>query len=292
MTTIAPCPPLSPTDTHVWYARPDQLTSSRERNACQSLLSAAERKRYEAFHFEQDRHMYLVAHALLRTTLSKYANRAPAAWQFVTNAHGRPSLAAGSTAPIHFNLSHTAGLVACAITRLGTVGIDVEATTRTEGLLDTASHVFSPREVADLAATHPARQTDRFYDYWTLKEAYVKARGVGLSLSLQSFAYHLRPEEAPIAIQFRPSMGDDATAWHFALWSPTPDTRAALAVWRGRGPDATLRFFEALPFGPATEMTPPLRTSARGPNGLRAADGKEKRRAEEQYVPDPTPRMR
>ncbi|ASC69573.1 4'-phosphopantetheinyl transferase HetI [Halomicronema hongdechloris C2206] len=155
----------------------------RRSNANVSWLDAQERWRYERCRFPQHRHEYLVAHALLRSCLSRYGEQPPQDWRFSTNAYGRPEIQVEQGAPPRrFNLSHTEGLVACAITRAAEVGIDVEhggQPVRAGDLAAIAVANFAPVELAELARLTGIAWRHRFFDVWTLKEAYIKAQGLG-----------------------------------------------------------------------------------------------------------------
>ena len=105
---------------------------------------------------------------------------------------------------LRFNLSHTDGLIACAVTIGREVGVDVEHIQR-RLTHDVAGRFFAPREVDDLKALPEDEQQRVFFDYWTLKEAYIKARGFGLALPLGDFAFTLAPP-APPQIAFEPAL--------------------------------------------------------------------------------------
>jgi 4'-phosphopantetheinyl transferase len=84
-----------------------------------------------------------------------------------------------------------------------------------------------------------------FFDYWTLKEAYIKARGLGLTLPLGQFTFHRIPGRAP-AISFAPELHDDPSSWQFAQFWPTRDHRMAVAV-RRTGDDLPIEVASHLP---------------------------------------------
>jgi 4'-phosphopantetheinyl transferase len=172
---------------------------------------------------------------MVRSCLSHYCPEiAPAAWRFVENEHGRPDVAPSVGAPpIVFNLSHTEGLAACAVVLDAPVGVDVEWVDRRSATTEIADRFFAAAEVEQLHATPPAAQKSRFFDFWTLKESYIKARGKGLALPLAQFAFSV-VEGPPIRLSVAPQLGDDPARWEFALWSPLPTHRAALTVGRAR----------------------------------------------------------
>ena len=153
------------------------------------LLDYAEQQRAYLFKFPQDHDLYVSAHAFLRRVLSRYAPVPPRDWQFVANAYGKPSIADPECHWLHFNLSHTQGMVACAVANQRQVGVDVEHGNRQIDVAMLSQHVFSSLEAADvLSAPSQEEQESRFFNYWTLKEAYIKAKGVGLSMPLQQFS--------------------------------------------------------------------------------------------------------
>jgi 4'-phosphopantetheinyl transferase len=198
-------------------------------DACRGLLSADERARADRFIFERHRRQYIFAHALLRLALSRVApNVAPSDWSFAAGRYGRPFVASPATATaLHFSLSHADGCVACVVSRHEAVGVDVETVSRRVAPLSTALRFFAPEEVETLRGLPEPEAIQRFFDYWTLKEAYLKARGFGLNLPLDGFAMQL--SQKAIDIRFKPDIGDDPDGWHFSLSSPSPSHRLAIA---------------------------------------------------------------
>ena len=163
---------------HVWWADPDVIV---EDPRCIDLLCASEIDQLAKFRFDHDRVLYLATRVMVRTTLSRYASVSPRAWRFASNAYGRPSI--DPISPLKFNLSNTRGMIVCAIADDLEIGVDVEDVTR-EAPLDVATHYFAPIEVANLRSVAPREQAKRFFDVWTLKESYIKARGLGLTIPL------------------------------------------------------------------------------------------------------------
>jgi 4'-phosphopantetheinyl transferase len=234
-------------EVHVWYARPDRLVHSEQHDRYRAMLSADETTRQNRFVFAKDRHLYLVSRAVVRATLSRYADVDPAAWVFSTNAHGKPDIAHPvRLPPLRFNLSHCDGLVALAVTLDCDVGIDAENIGRPVPVLDLARRCFSPAEAAELARWPARRQRERFYDYWTLKEAYIKARGMGLSIPLDGFSMHPTPQNR-IEITFAPGVQDDPAHWQFAQFTPTKEHKIALAIRRAPGEDLPVVLRETRP---------------------------------------------
>ena len=226
-------PTLTDDDVHVWHVDPASVSDPALIRRYEALMSADERARHARFIFPADQHIYLVARALVRTTLSKYAAVDPDAWIFQAGPYGRPDIAGpGGAPPLRFSLSHTAGLVALAVTSRSDVGIDVEGFRARASGLDIARHFFASSEAGDLEALPPERQGHAFLEYWTLKEAYIKATGMGLSMPLKSFAFTLAD---PPAIAFE-SGTDDPAEWQFFRLGLSAEHLSALAVRSARRP--------------------------------------------------------
>jgi 4'-phosphopantetheinyl transferase len=220
---------------HLWLAYVDEITDARLLAECRLLLSQEEQRQQLHFHFERDRHRYLVTRAMVRTVLSKYVAIAPSCWRFVINDYGRPSIATEHAAArgIEFNVSHTDGLVVIGVTRERAIGVDVENVRTREADIEIADRYFAPEEVLELRALPDERQKQRFFEYWTLKESYIKARGLGLSIPLDRFAFHLEdPEQIRLTID--PGLEDYAGRWWFWQLKVDHDHLTALCAEGGR----------------------------------------------------------
>ncbi len=238
---------LGPLDLHVWLARPEEVTDPALAAAYEALESGEERACRLRLRSDEHRRERLVSVALLRTTLSRYVKIDPAAWTFERLAEGRPELVPGQCdLPLRFNVSHTAGLVACAVTVGRDVGVDVEWTGRRGETVAVADRYFSPAESRALNAFPASRQRERFFEYWTLKESYIKARGLGLRIPLGRFSFRIEDGE-PVAISFDPEIEDDPSAWQFTLDRPSSEHVLAVAVRRGAERDLTVRIRHAVP---------------------------------------------
>lgn len=231
---------------HVDLVQPDDPEAWSPHEAYRALLSTEEHERMARLVFERDRRRFLLTRALVRTMLSRYAGVAPAEWAFIANVHGRPEIVdrPSGVPDLRFNLSHTDGLIACAVTIGREVGVDVEHIQR-RLTHDVAGRFFAPSEVNTLKTLPEDEQARAFFDYWTLKEAYIKARGFGLALPLADFAFTLAPP-APPQIAFEPALEDDPDTWQFAQDWPTPVHRLALAV-RREGHDLPVRIRTVVP---------------------------------------------
>jgi 4'-phosphopantetheinyl transferase len=198
----------------LWYAYPDDLLSEQVAEACALLLSEDEQARWKRFRFPRHAREFLATRALVRTALSHYDPRAPAAWRFQANEHGKP--AAEQAASLCFNLSNSPGLVVCLISHGAEVGVDVEPHERADTIAELAPDVFSPLELAQLEELRGIERADRALSLWTLKEAYIKARGLGLALPLNKFSYLFGGAEG-IRLELDPSLGDEPGRWRFCL---------------------------------------------------------------------------
>lgn len=233
-------------EVHVWLTRLDDVGDSEHLSACCAMLSDEERARLARLRREPDRRAFLVGHALVRSALSRYAEVPPEGWTFAANHWGRPEIAGPSAVPaLHFSLSHTSGLTACAVALGRDCGVDVESFDRGGDPLKVARRVLAPKELADLEAQTAGARYDRFLAYWTLKEAYVKARGQGLSLPLRHLSFSLTGEH--IRIEFAVPGDDVARSWQFALLRPTARHLLAIAVRRGDGPEHRIVVRETVP---------------------------------------------
>jgi len=228
----------------VWFVFSDEVRDPRLLAQFAAIMTPEEHARHDRFVFARDRHQFLVTRGVVRTLLAQYLNIAPAECAFDANQYGRPSLRGDAAATLGFNLSHTHGLVACAIAAVPEIGVDVEHVDRTTSL-DLARRFFSPSEADALDALPPAERPSRFFDYWTLKEAYIKARGLGLSLPLDGFSMQLEAGGPP-RIRFTGSIDAAPESWQFAQFDPSPRHRLALAV-RRHGPDLAIRLRELVP---------------------------------------------
>lgn len=208
------------------------------------VLSPAERHKHGRFAFEEKRREYLMTRALVRTTLSRYVEVDRQYWQFGVNPHGKPFIESPKTAePIEFNVSHTDGLIACLVARIPVIGVDVEFISHRTQILDIADQFFS-RSEADALRLPSSAQRRQFYSYWTLKEAYIKARGGGFAIPLRGFSFDLGRDE--IAITFGSDTVDERDAWQFALWALSASHVCAIALRPGTLTRIAVQHFESI----------------------------------------------
>jgi 4'-phosphopantetheinyl transferase len=233
-------------EVHIWSASTDDVRALRATRTFEAWLSDDEIERYRRFRRAGDRERFLLARATLRHALSQYADVEPERWRFVTARGGRPELDAPFDAlGLRFNVSHTPGLVACLMSGTVSGGVDVEGLDRVPDVFKLAPIGCSSAEREELAGLPPAAANSRFYELWTLKEAYVKARGTGLKLPLNRVTFAGGGGE-PIRVRFDAPVEDDPQQWQFALWRPSPRHQGALALRRGAGPDRAVVFRSTL----------------------------------------------
>jgi 4'-phosphopantetheinyl transferase len=155
----------------------------------ESLLSPAEKLRAARFIRQEDRDRFIVAHGVLRQILGRYLSLDPVGLVFETGEFGKPAIVVPAGLPaLSFNMAHSGDAILYVIANGRRVGVDVEAVRSDRDFMALAESQFAAEEVDTLRAAGPDERTAAFYRCWTLKEAYVKARGEGLGFSLKQFA--------------------------------------------------------------------------------------------------------
>lgn len=226
---------LGDSEIHLWITRPDSIRDTALLSRYQTLLTAEESRKQQRFLFARHRHAALVTRAFLRDLLSCYADVPPADWRFAIGERGKPEII-DPPLPLRFNLSHTMGLIICAVNLVEDIGCDVENVQRRTDPLAIARQNFSATEVEELFSLPQADQKSRFFDYWTLKESYIKACGSGIfGVPLQDFSFAIGPHPAGrvndnIRISFASSIDQRAQDWLSWLYSPNERYRIAVSV--------------------------------------------------------------
>jgi 4'-phosphopantetheinyl transferase len=219
------------------FASPDAVVllhvpdvgGQRDADVVAPWLSQSERARRARIQHPRALAEFLAGRRLIRHVFAHLLDLDPGGVRLVANQYGALSLdPAAHASPWRFNLSHTDHLLALALSR-AVIGVDVEHVQRLGRTVELADRFFSPAEIAALYALPEHRRRDRFFDLWTLKEAYIKARGKGLAIPLADFAFTL--DDGPIRITVAPSVADAPDErWRFFLTSLGPAHRLALAV--------------------------------------------------------------
>ena len=228
-------------------AAPEKLLAAATRAASLAFLSRADVEHGSRFRAERDRDVALASRVVQRLALS-LATRdevPPAAWRFVTTERGRPMLASPPKrwSGLRFSAANTIGLVGCAVRIDHAVGLDLER--RRDALpVELFDRIFSARERAALLGLAEPDRPDRFTRLWTAKEAYLKARGVGIVDELDQVEVAIEPRHHShmavglgndcddAMLSLGPDVGDDGNRWQLALFEPTPGHHAALCFER------------------------------------------------------------
>lgn len=226
--------PLPPADlqiaidnVHVWRAVLNQPAPVVQ--CLFFLLSPDERDRAAAFHFQKDREHFIVARGALRSILGRYLHLDPAQLRFTYNKYGKPALrGTAAVTRLHFSLSHSGGLALYAFNWDRQIGLDIEFVKDDIGWEEIAEQFFSIREIAMLRALPIRKRAEGFFNCWTRKEAYVKAKGEGLSLPLADFDVSLAPGEP--AILLSASNPEESSRWTLKELAPCTGYAAAVAV--------------------------------------------------------------
>ncbi|MDJ0762999.1 MAG: 4'-phosphopantetheinyl transferase superfamily protein [Myxococcota bacterium] len=171
----------------VWYSLSDAWETEQQKRFWRMVTSNEEHDRASRFFWEEDRDVFLAAHGLLRITLSRYTDREPLFWRFKKDPLGKPRIVNASDR-LSFSLTHTRGFVACVVTKNSSAGVDAECCARAAPL-DVAESFFSNFEIMSLKKLFKQDRNRRFFEYWTLKESYLKAIGTGLNLPLNRFYF-------------------------------------------------------------------------------------------------------
>ncbi len=211
---------------HVWYKGLDSASSEAPRVL--PYLSPDEKQRADRFHFDQHRNEFILSRGTLRVVLASYLGSSPESLSFEYSKHGKPALSEAYAAQkLNFNLSHTAGMMLLGVVRERRIGVDIEKIRSEFNVLEIAERFFSPQEQHGLRELATISQYDVFFRCWTRKEAYIKAKGEGLSIPLRDFDVSLDPDHATL-VATRP---DETEARKWKMWNlPIAPQYAAAAV--------------------------------------------------------------
>jgi 4'-phosphopantetheinyl transferase len=224
---------------HLWQVNPDDITEPELLNQYKSLLSDDETIKQQRYKFSHDRHDALITRAFIRDLLSYYADIAPNDWRFDKGEKDKPEIV-NPPLPLRFNISHTKGLIICAVTLEDDIGCDVENTTRSNDVLAIANRYFSAIETKELFSLPKEQQRHRFFDYWTLKESYIKAWGLGLAIPLKDFSFNITDTivekntsftiKGAISLSFAQHREDNANRWRNWLLYPNNNEQHRIAI--------------------------------------------------------------
>lgn len=216
-------PELHPQQIHIWQI--DLAVNPNPLQHYQSLLTADELSRAQRFQFATHRQHFMVSRGVLRQLLGHYRQQPAEHLTFEYNQYGKPQLAQ-TPMPLHFNVSHSGSQALMAFTAVGAIGIDLESTDKTLEWDNICRRFFAPQEIEQIFALPPAQQKSAFFQCWTRKEAFIKARGDGLSFSLKNFAVTVTGA-AKLLWCTEP---DELQRWQLQALQPAPGYAAALSV--------------------------------------------------------------
>lgn len=216
-------------EAHIWTVIPESVRAPGDIARLRATLSREELRRIHRLQDAGDAHCYLVSHAMLRQVLSRYGPIAPHQWRFRYGPHGRPELAGPAATPLRFNLTHTTGLAACIVSAHHDCGIDAEQIRERHRPLRVARRMFSEREYAQLESLTGRDFLEYFYSRWTLREAYVKAVGVGISFPTRTLDFSI-DARGSATIDLPPEAGRDGGDWRLRLLRPTGEHLLAIAL--------------------------------------------------------------
>ncbi len=237
----------------LWFCSNGELDSGLAGTLARHWLDEEEQETASRFLFEADRRQYLVAHALVRRVLALETGLPEAEVVIRRSARGRPFLRRPDVGlprggqELDFNLSHSGGHNLLGVVRSHRIGVDVERVDRGERGLDAIIETFARDERAWVAQAAPGRSRDwRTLRLWTLKEAYSKARGLGLGLPFDSFSFTLDEERGVLG--FRPPESEGALPWRFLELEPEPGVLVAVALLAGTGVPSALQLHRGFPW--------------------------------------------
>lgn len=225
---------IEESEIHLWQLEQADFELSSLQRESLAWLTETELGRFQRFQFDRHRKQLLLGRVLMRVALSSYdSSIAPESWKFIHNQYGKPSISTEQNrASLYFNLSHSAEKVVLVVSRFEDIGVDVECARKPRRVAAIAQRYFSGIEAAQLLSLPENQQQSRFYDLWTLKEAYIKACGMGLAIPLQHFSYDFMGDDR-LAVEFDARREDVASAWQFWQLCAGPDFKLAIAAKAG-----------------------------------------------------------
>ncbi|HVN52768.1 MAG TPA: 4'-phosphopantetheinyl transferase superfamily protein [Anaerolineaceae bacterium] len=232
-------PVLTTGQIHLWRASLDLPYKTIQR--LEDLLSQEEIDHAQKFHYKKDQVHFVTAHGMLRTILGHYLQTPASEIRYAFNRYGKPHLK--NNLPGHnvkFNLSHSGNLALIAVTLDREIGVDLEHILPKLCDLQIADRFFAPREVGVLQEMDPQERQVAFFKFWTCKEAYIKARGEGLSIALDAFEVSFTPGVSFVQLEVHEN---PIESWRWSLISISlgSEYMGALAVEDG---DLKLSCFE------------------------------------------------
>lgn len=202
---------------------------SAQNTKLQEVLSEDERTRANRFHFEKDRRRFAISRAVLREILGQLLGLPGRSLVFSSGPHGKPYLAEPHMTGLHFNVAHSGSLAVFAMSLRQEVGVDVEQLRRIDGADTFVERFFSRRERADWNGVKEEHRMEAFFNYWTRKEACLKATGQGLSDSLDQIEVTLVPG-SPAQVLSETDPWDQTNRWWLQSLAPASGYIGAVAA--------------------------------------------------------------
>ena len=216
-------------EVHIWHAQVDDASCTDIARLAQ-VLSQDEKDRAGRFRFEKNRNEFIFNRATLRILLASYLRAAASELCFTYSSYGKPYLAAPESArALAFNLAHTEGMLVLAFAWERKIGVDIENIRKDLEVEEIAERFFSPAERRALRDAPPEDRHEAFFRCWTRKEAYIKARGEGLSHPLHEFDVSVIPQDTAALLATRPDP-TEARRWLLRELPAGSGYIAALAV--------------------------------------------------------------
>jgi 4'-phosphopantetheinyl transferase len=218
-------------DVHIWHYGLGSDLPPELPEAFRRLLSPEELERYARLQLPSLRRQFLATRALCRWVLSRYEPVRPTEWRFQTDPRGKPSVSAPSvSAPIFFSLSHTSGVIACAVSRASDlIGVDIERIDRKLECIEIAEHFFPEKEARALRRLTPERRREAFFACWALKESFAKARGIDLTAGLAGAVFRI-DDPCRVKVSFVAPLDEQDAGWRFDLRRVGEQWILALAI--------------------------------------------------------------
>ena len=215
-------------EAHVWRA--DLQNSSTELSHCNNILSSDEQRRAQRFNLREDRDRFTATHGILRLILAGYIDVSPEQIEFNYNRFGKPELSESKiNNGLRFNLSHSGGIALFAFCRGHRIGVDVESIRSGDTHLKVPERYFSLQEVSALRSLPADLQQEAFYTCWTRKEAYIKAKGLGIPASLKDFTVSFEPGK-PARLLESKSEPSEVNRWTLKDIDVGTEYKAAVAI--------------------------------------------------------------
>ncbi len=238
---------LKRNEIHFFYTCLDGIIDKTLLQRYRAVINEKEGAKVDRYVFEKDKRCCLVTRALQRFVLSLFTKKACKNFEFVDNEFGKPFLKPGTlNPPIEFNLSHSGNLTGCALTLDREIGMDIENIIRKIDLA--IAHRFFSKAESDYLKNIPVKHVSEvFFDFWTLKESYIKAKGMGLSIGLDKFTFKLDQEK--IGVDFDESLQEVSNQWRFVKFSPLENYKVAISIRANPDTHLKLHIYNCIPFG-------------------------------------------